>query len=448
MSGIYKLDAETSPSATGIVDSATGVRVDPAAAEKGGVSYTVGDGTNTVLTVSHTLDTHDVSVYVYDLLNSYAQVYPDIQNTAYGQVTLTFASAPATNQYRVVLRPTSSLLFNVMDYGAVGNGIADDQPAIQAALDACAGTGGVVLFPAGKTFLLVSFFHSVCCLQVGSNTHVRATGATIKRGVGKYMLCNWASTSTPVYTGNSNIIIEGGTWDGNATQDWGGDTFSLAHGQNITVRDATFKDTMRLHAIDVGGVKNLRIDNCIFEGHWYSTSLDAVWSREAIQLDYVGSGTGHSGPADLTTEENVVVSNCRSRTSSTTPPAGYGGGPPAVFAGQHSMAQQPGLHQNIYFINNIVEDCMVAGFRIMGMNNATVTGNIVRRSGTKIAQGISFTNGVWVQYYGNGDDALPTLHSTNIKVFNNKFGGAGIGSTYVGGSDVAAVTVNVDNKAE
>lgn len=44
--------------------------------------------------------------------------------------------------------------FDITTYGAIGDGAANDAPAIQAAIDACsAAGGGTVLVPAGKTFL-------------------------------------------------------------------------------------------------------------------------------------------------------------------------------------------------------------------------------------------------------------------------------------------------------
>ena len=41
--------------------------------------------------------------------------------------------------------------FNVMDFGATGNGLTNDTPAINQAIEKCnAGGGGDVVFPAGK----------------------------------------------------------------------------------------------------------------------------------------------------------------------------------------------------------------------------------------------------------------------------------------------------------
>jgi hypothetical protein len=45
-------------------------------------------------------------------------------------------------------------IFDVVEYGATGDGSTDDYDAIQAAINACTATGGVVYFPPGKTYLL------------------------------------------------------------------------------------------------------------------------------------------------------------------------------------------------------------------------------------------------------------------------------------------------------
>lgn len=84
--------------------SDTGKSVTPAALVNFGVkkSFLIGDGSATSIAVTHNLGTRDVIVAVYDA-STYAVVECDITNTSTTQVTLGFATAPASNSYRVVV---------------------------------------------------------------------------------------------------------------------------------------------------------------------------------------------------------------------------------------------------------------------------------------------------------------------------------------------------------
>jgi len=66
------------------------------------VTGTIGDGSATAIAVTHSLGTDDVVVEVYDASNK-ETVVCDVDRTSTDAVTLTFASAPASNAYKVVV---------------------------------------------------------------------------------------------------------------------------------------------------------------------------------------------------------------------------------------------------------------------------------------------------------------------------------------------------------
>jgi hypothetical protein len=71
-----------------------------------GAVANVGDGTNTTYNVNHNLGTRDVVVQVYDNA-TYDTVYVDTVRTSVDQVTLTFATAPSSNAFRVLIQVVS-----------------------------------------------------------------------------------------------------------------------------------------------------------------------------------------------------------------------------------------------------------------------------------------------------------------------------------------------------
>ena len=64
--------------------------------------------------------------------------------------------------------------YNVIDFGAVGDGAADDSESIQRAINACGKRGGTVVFPSDHTFLSSSLL-----LKPGVELHLEK-GALLK----------------------------------------------------------------------------------------------------------------------------------------------------------------------------------------------------------------------------------------------------------------------------
>jgi hypothetical protein len=63
----------------------------------------IGNGSLTSFTITHNLGTKDVVVMVRETANPYAQVFCDVEMTTDDTVTVRFAAAPTSNQYRVII---------------------------------------------------------------------------------------------------------------------------------------------------------------------------------------------------------------------------------------------------------------------------------------------------------------------------------------------------------
>lgn len=86
---------------TGILVSGSGVAVDTSIVARH-VAAAIGNGSLTSIPVTHNLGTQDISVTVIRV-SDHAMVLTDWVATDANTVTLSFATAPTTNQYRVVV---------------------------------------------------------------------------------------------------------------------------------------------------------------------------------------------------------------------------------------------------------------------------------------------------------------------------------------------------------
>ena len=71
-----------------------------------GAAANVGDGTNTAYAITHNLNSRDVIVQVYDNA-TYETIYTDVTRTSVNVVTISFATAPSSNAYRVLIQRVS-----------------------------------------------------------------------------------------------------------------------------------------------------------------------------------------------------------------------------------------------------------------------------------------------------------------------------------------------------
>ena len=83
-------------------DSSSGSRSTSVPVLSRSVAQTIGDGSATAYVVTHGLGTRDITIQVYDA-SSYDTVIADTVRTNTNACTVTFATAPSSNAYRVVI---------------------------------------------------------------------------------------------------------------------------------------------------------------------------------------------------------------------------------------------------------------------------------------------------------------------------------------------------------
>lgn len=90
---------------TGIVVNADDVAIDPAYAGLAKrYAVAIGNGSLTDIVVNHALGTRDVDVTVYNASSPYEEIDCDVEHTDTNNVTVKFATAPTSGQYRAVVQ--------------------------------------------------------------------------------------------------------------------------------------------------------------------------------------------------------------------------------------------------------------------------------------------------------------------------------------------------------
>ncbi|MDF2719802.1 MAG: hypothetical protein K0R28_6727, partial [Paenibacillus sp.] len=153
---------------------------------------------------------------------------------------------------------------NVRKQGAKGDGVHDDTEAIQQTLNKAPAEGGIVVYVPKGVYKLTAM------LRIYRNTKLLLhPGAVMLRCHNDSFLLNGdAGAQYDGYEGHGSLIVEGGTWDGNVVQypdAYVG--FNFAHCRDVTVRDATIKDVVWAHAIEINASRDVLVEHCRFVGY-------------------------------------------------------------------------------------------------------------------------------------------------------------------------------------
>lgn len=149
-------------------------------------------------------------------------------------------------------------------------------------------------------------------VYIYSNTTLRMNGATLTRAASEDFTMLRVGILGDIdqaggYSGFKNITLEGGTWDGNKTD---GGIMRAAHGQNLTLKNVTFKNVKDSHHIEMAACKKVTVTGCTFSDFYGIRGSHQ--NIEALQFDIMHN-EGHFsnyGKFDDTPCKNIKVTGC------------------------------------------------------------------------------------------------------------------------------------------
>lgn len=273
------------------------------------------------------------------------------------------------------------LVVNVQDFGAAGDGIADDTAAISDALNQIREQGGGVLWFPTATYNCVGYSKLADNLLMEMNYSV-FTKPPVGSRSSYAVFASLSDGSTGYGSGVRNLVARNavfkGSFDSASKSDICG--FALHHAENALFENITFYEAISGgHAYDLNGCKNIHFRNQRFIGF---LPAGGNYNRaEAIQLDMSRAGAlsvlDSAGSYDGLGCENISAEDIYSL------PLTVGGQsyPCPNVMGSHARREGV-IHKNIsmerVYIEEPMEDTVSSGsgvlFHSLGIDGLTIRG--------------------------------------------------------------------------
>ncbi len=361
---------------------------------------------------------------------------------------------------------------NVKDFGAKGNGSANDTTPIQKAIDSLK-DGGTVYIPKGTYMVSYLVFREDIHIRLAGNLPDATVGYTDeiadyvkngdvailrRNGKNNHMFYN-LNRGGYCTEGVSNIALSGGVLDCVTT----GMAFVWSCADGVLFENSIVKDISNNHAIQIGGCSNVVINNIMFAGY---TSGDAL-TRETIQIETMTpnalSGNLATTPVkcdagDYQYNKNVSVTGCYFGKSDVS-------GPHQTPVGHHSSRDKANC-DGLIFSGNVVDNPLMYGLHLTNFVNVDIKDNlfISTEQTAKLADDtalISLYTRVNAETYTDKNGVKITssckneqIGNKNIVIKNNRFvlgGNTNLRVLYITGTGLkpgATITGNINRVDE
>ena len=332
---------------------------------------------------------------------------------------------------------------NVKQYGAKGNGTADDTRAIELAMAAVEAAGG------GTVFFPPATYYVPGVIELVSNVILTGPGAVlVKKNNTEPSYAFFATHSngaTGYGSGGRNIRVDMLEFRGSLTNSRDACAFALHHAADVIISGCTIRDMCGLgHVVDLGGCEDITIRDNTFLGAQNNGSR-----AEAIQIDLSAVGAvsvlDAPGSYDALPTRRVTVDNNRFL------PLTVGGTkyPAPVPLGSHAVWEGR-WYEDISFINNtVVEPRVHTGTNPVGIIHFSAIDGLTVSNNRFICKG-DFGGrviGIYSAASGRAAGDNPNTNNTHV-TFTNPMVAKNINITndnyFEGWTSTAAQVVYID----